>query len=81
MPIISIFKDSILKQRENAFKRTMKGSIERDIKENSSLPRVMREVERQKQFKEQLTKKKENAFAKVRAAVAFKKAGLLKRAS
>lgn len=78
MPIIDIFKDTLLKQRENAFKRTMKGSIERDIKEHSSLPRVMKEIEKQKQFKEMLNKKKEAAFTKVRAAVAFKRAGILK---
>jgi hypothetical protein len=30
MPIIDIFKANLLKQKENAFKRSMKGSIERD---------------------------------------------------
>jgi hypothetical protein len=31
MPIIDVFKDTILKQRANAFKRTVKGQVERGI--------------------------------------------------
>lgn len=30
MPIIDIFKDNLLKQKENAFKRSMKESVERE---------------------------------------------------
>ena len=38
MPIIELFKTTILKQRENAYKRTIKGQIDRNIQEDIMLP-------------------------------------------
>ena len=46
MPIIEIFKDSILKQKVNAFKRTMKGYVEREVNEHNLLPSIMKQVEK-----------------------------------
>eukprot|EP00347_Sterkiella_histriomuscorum_P005938 403354689 len=46
MPIIETFKANILKQRGNAFKRTIKGSVERSIQEEVMLPQLCKQVQR-----------------------------------
>ena len=46
LPLMDQFKEVILKQRENALKRSLKGSIERQLKEEVMLPRLRREVEK-----------------------------------
>ena len=38
MPIIESFKEHIIKQRGNAFKRGLKGSVDRAIQEEVVLP-------------------------------------------
>ncbi|CDW79624.1 UNKNOWN [Stylonychia lemnae] len=52
MPIIETFKTNILKQRGNAFKRTIKGSVDRTIQEEIMLPQLCKQVQR-KIYKQQ----------------------------
>ena len=52
MPIIDLFKDSLLKQKVNAFKRTMKGCVEREVNEYNLLPSIVKKVGKQKEFRE-----------------------------
>lgn len=40
MPIIEVFKDTIMKQRANAFRRSVKGSVDRTINEEILLPKL-----------------------------------------
>ena len=48
MPIVDEFKVILLKQRANAYRRTVQGKIERDINVEVVLPKISRQVERQK---------------------------------
>ena len=48
MPIVDEFKVILLKQRANAYRRTVQGQIERDVNTDLLLPKISRQLEREK---------------------------------
>ena len=48
MPIIDEFKVVILKQRANAYRRTVQGKIDRDVNVEVLLPKISKQVERER---------------------------------
>ena len=52
MPIVDEFKVILLKQRANAYRRTVQGKIERDINVEVVLPKISKQVERQRRLQQ-----------------------------
>ena len=46
MPIVDEFKIVLLKQRANAYRRTVQGQIEREVNIDVLLPQISRQVEK-----------------------------------
>ena len=50
MPIVDEFKVILLKQRANAYRRTVQGKIERDVNVEVVLPKITKQVERSRRL-------------------------------
>ena len=51
MPIVDEFKVIMLKQRANAYRRTVQGQIDREVNMDLMLPKISKQIERERRIR------------------------------